>query len=102
MVVGVHCAITYAAGVADCQSGAGRRAAGVGAVFAADGALAVYIAMGKLYFFPCEACPLNICTFCCFQIALGVCLIVMQREGNVRRKGFTCKQIYIYFCDNRA
>ena len=47
MVGGVHCAIAYAAGVADCQSGAGRRAAGVGAVFTAGGALAVYVAMLK-------------------------------------------------------
>ena len=56
----------------------------------------------EFHFFPSEACPRNVCTCRCFQIALGVCLIGMQREGNIRRKGFTCKQIYIYFCDNRA
>lgn len=34
----------------------------------------------EFHFFPSEACPRNVCNGCSFQIALGVCLIAMQRE----------------------
>lgn len=64
--------------------------------------LVVLLRYREFHFFPSEACPRNVCTCRCFQIALGVCLIGMQREGNIRRKGFTCKQVYIDICDNRA
>ena len=102
MVGGVHFAVALAADRADSQFGTGgSRTLGVGAVFAAGFALAVYIAMGKLYFLPCEVCPFHVLACRCAQ-SFGGFLSAVQREGNVRRKCFTIKQICIYFCDNRA
>ena len=59
--------------------------------------LVVLLRCIEFHFFPSEACPRNVCTGCYFQIALGICLIRMQREGNIRRKGFTCNRFTLTF-----
>ena len=85
MVGGVHCAIAYAAGVADCQSGTGRRTAGVGAVFTAGGALAVYVAMLKCDGLEGVAQVFSYLPGCCavFIEGHGIFLIAAQHQINL-------------------
>ena len=92
MVGGVHFAIACAAGVADCQSGAGRRTTGVGAVFAAGFALAVYVAMLKCDRLEGVAQVFSYLPGCCAVImeSHGLFLIAAQHQINLTRIILLC------------
>ena len=86
-IVGVpaQLAVCGFANVADCLILAGRRAAGVGAVFTADGALAVNVAMLKCDGLEGVAQVISYLPSRCAVFILGhfVCLIAAQHQVNL-------------------